>query len=104
MSYPKVPITWNPGEEHRRRLAEGINALMDGRVNSTGSLTFTANVGSTTVTDVKCSVNSVPLLVPTTQLAAQAEWWVPTVTDGSFNVSHGTSSATTRTFLYLLMG
>jgi len=95
-------------EKDLRRINAAIQALAQGRSNATGSVTLTASVATTTVTNANCSVNSSPYLTPTTANAS-AEFgngtiYVSAVANGSFTVTHANNAQTDRTFLYGFMG
>lgn len=106
MSVPKVPLRGVTDEIRALRHAETINALIDGRANVTGSVTLTANVGSTTVTDNKFESSMVPVFVPLTAHAAAelATMYVSNRTEGAFTLTHANNAQTDRTFGYVRFG
>ena len=92
--------------EHRRQLAVEINQLLNGRVNSTGSVTLTASVSTTTVQDKRVGDTSVILFMPATVNAATefgaGTMYVSTITAGtSFVITHVNNAQADRTFRYL---
>ncbi len=90
----------------RRRQAEAINALGNGRSNATGTVTLTASATSTAVTDRRVGIDSVVLLMPTTANAAAAigTTYVGARGIGSFTLTHANNSQTDRTFAYAIVG
>lgn len=103
----RVPVTLGSITEHVRRLADAINGILDGRQNNIGTVTLTASVASTSVTDRRCGVSSVVTLSPTTGNAAaevgNGTIYV-TVGDGSFTLTHANNAQTDRTFGYEVTG
>lgn len=94
--------------EHRRELAEKINALLVGRINTVGSLTLLAGTTSTVITDANAHPNCMPILTATNAPAAQLVGGaigvrVSARNTGSFTLTHG-SPASDCTFLYALLG
>lgn len=85
-----------------RKVYEAVNSLRDGRVNCIGTVTLANSVTTTTVTDLRCSVNSVVLLSPS-NAAAGAEAWSVVPANGSFVITHS-NAVTTRTFKYVMFG
>ena len=53
-----------------RQVAQVVNNVLDGKLNSTGEFTCTASAASTDVTDYRAGKNSVILLMPTTANAS----------------------------------
>lgn len=96
----KTPLVWNDAEGHRRRLAETINQLVDGKTNATGSVTLTNSTTTTTVTNERCAADSVVLLMPKSADAA-AEAWHVAPANGSFVITHS-NDTTTRAFGYVI--
>lgn len=87
-----------------REISERVNALLLGKVNTTGTVTLSANVTTTTVTDINAHSGSVPVLVPTTANAAAEDWHITSRATGSFVITHANAATTDRTFIYVLMG
>lgn len=112
MSYPNPPKYMPNPLEWLRRTVEVINGIMQGRTNNYGSVTLTANVGSTVVTlpDHKISIYSVILFMPTTANAA-TEFGAGTMyisaTDpaaNTFTITHVNNAQADRTFRYAIIG
>lgn len=91
---------------HRAQIADAINGLIDGKLNVTGSITLTANVASTVVSDNKFESNMVPVLIPTTAnaAAALANVYLSARSQGSFTLTHANNAQVDRTFLYVRFG
>ena len=82
-----------------------IRELINGRSNATGNVTLDLNTTTTTVNRTNCNEDAVVLLFPRNAAAAGvvASTFVSSVTKTGFVITH-TSSATTRTFGYLVVG
>lgn len=90
------------------RIVRAIRELFEGRRNTTGIVTLTANATSTAVTHVNFGADSVPHLTPVTANAA-AEVGAGTLhvsarANGSFTLTHADNVQTDRTFLYSFDG
>lgn len=103
----KVPVTWRDEVEHRRKLAEGVNGLIDGRSNNSGTFTLTENDTTTTVTDGRVGTDSIILWMPTTANAAAeiavGGMYVSARGDGTFTVTHANNAQTDRDFSYAII-
>jgi hypothetical protein len=90
------------------RLVRAIRELFEGRSNAVGSVTLTANTGSTQVTAANCGSGSTVLLTPATANAAaeigNGTLYVGTVANGSFTVTHANNAQTDRTFKWAALG
>ena len=104
MSYQVAPHTWHDEEEHRRILATRLNSTIDGKLNSTGSVTLTASTTTTVVTDKRASAISFIQMMPTTANAAAEAWHIASQTSGTFTIIHASAATTDRTFRYLIIG
>lgn len=95
-------------EKDLARYALAIQQLAAGRSNAYGEFTLRQNEATTTVTDRNVSVNSVISLMPTTANAATeygaGSWYIGTVSDGSFVMTHTNSATAGRTFKYAIHG
>jgi hypothetical protein len=100
----KPPIYFKGSEEHRRRLAEAINILIDGGTNAIGSFTATANTAVTTVTEPRCTEDAHIDLTPLTANAASglAVTYISNRSNGSFDVTHGSNAGTDRSYTYTI--
>ena len=105
-----VPTRWHDPEEWSRFLANAINGLLDGRVESNSSLTLTASAASTVVTDRRVGKDSVILFMPLTANAATelygATMYVSAIAprDSQFTITHANNSQTDRNFRYIVLG
>jgi hypothetical protein len=92
--------------EFRRKVAMIVNNILSGRLHNTGSITFVHGGVSTTVSDIRCSINSVVFLMATNADGAAAldTWRVSTITDGSFVVTHISTSTSTAAAKYAVFG
>jgi len=88
------------------RHAETINALIDGKLNVTGTVTLTANAASTVVSDNKFESAMVPVFTPMTANAAAAiaTTYVSSRDKGSFTLTHANNAQTDRSFAYVRFG
>lgn len=103
-----VPIPFfQPDEKiHRRNIASWAQWANQGHLANTGSVTLRASQTTTTVTDERVSINTVPVLTPASSTAAATSptVWVSTVTAGSFTITHSSTAAVDKTFRYALLG
>jgi hypothetical protein len=88
------------------QIVNAINAILRGRSNATGSVTLTASVTTTTITDARISADSVIFLMPTTANAAGAvaTTYQGTTANGSVIIHHANAGSTDRTFKYVICG
>lgn len=101
-----VPLDWPDEEEHRRKIAEGVERALNGKVRSVGSITLTANAASSTLTDEKIGPLSFIALYPTTANAAAivAATYVSARTDKSATITHTNNANADKTFMYVVLG
>lgn len=94
------------GTNDQRQVATVVRNLVDGKINSTGTVTLTASASSTDVSDQRVGGDSVVLLMPTTSnaAAALATTFVSARAKQSFTVSHASNAQTDRTFSYVILG
>ncbi len=89
-----------------RQIAEVVNRTVDGKLNSTGSVTLTASAASTAVSEDRAGPDSVILFMPTTANAA-AEMdgmFVSSRGKQTFTITHANNSQSDRTFKYVVIG
>lgn len=104
MSRPHVPVSFADEREHRRQIADAVNALLQARNDPpAGQVTLTASQTTTVVFDTNCLVNSRVFLVPRTSSAAAEQVFVANVAVGSFTLSHANSATTDRIFDFLIV-
>ena len=91
-----------------REVAEVVNSLRRGKVNSVLSASLKANATSTTVSCIDAHPDVHISLMPTGNLSATdlTSVYVSTRTAGAFTLTHPSrsASASTRTYLCLAMG
>ena len=99
------PVDQPDIREHVRQLAEASASLFNGKINSTGSITFTASAASTVLTDLRGGVDSVYLLMPTTANAAAAltTTYVSSRGKQTATFTHANNSQTDRTYRYAVL-
>ncbi len=97
-------------ETDLKKIILSIQQLGAGRSNATGTVTLTANVATTTVTDKNCATGSVILPMPTTANASAeigaGTIYIATATilNGSFVITHANNAQTDRVFRYAIVG
>ena len=102
-----APLAWSGKiEEWTRKIAEICNSLRDGKINTVGAVTLTANATTTTITDARISANSFIGLMPKTATAqtAYVAGWRIVCADGSAVITHNNTADTDKTFQYVLLG
>jgi len=91
-----------------RQTAQAVNLLIDGKFNSTGTVTLTASADSTAVTDYRAGPDSVIVFTPTTANAAAEQgggtMYLSARAKQGFTITHANNSQTDRTFLYIVIG
>ena len=106
--YPLPPIDWHDEKEHRRKLAESIGGLLDGKVNSVGDVTLTANQATTTLSDRRIGPDSFIHFMPTTANAAAevgaGGFYVSARAQYSATLTHANNAQADRTFRYVVLG
>lgn len=106
INYPWPPLTLPDEAQHRYQLAHAIGRLRDGKSEAHGTVTFTANSATTTLSDKRIGVNTVVLLEPRTANAAAANntWYIATKGDGTATITHANNAQADRLFGYALCG
>jgi hypothetical protein len=86
-------------------IANAVNSLLDGKVNSTGQVTLTPNAATTVLSDRRIGGSSAVFLTPLT-LSAMTNGlvYVDTYVKGAATIHHGVSVATDMTFMYAVLG
>jgi len=91
-----------------REVAQVVNNILDGKVNSTGSFTCTTSATSTVVTDFRAGKQSIILLMPTTANAASevsnGTIFISARNKQSFTVTHSNNSQADRSYGYAILG
>ena len=80
-----------------RQVAEVVNRVLDGGLNSTGSVTLQTSSATTVVSDVRVGENSVITFMPkdTNAAAELTALYVSARTNGTFTITHNNSGTTT---------
>ena len=103
----KVPSVFYPDDnEHRRQIAQCLNGVMQGQLNNTVTVTLTANVATTTVTDARIGSTSILLPMPTTANAAAAlgGLYVTGIAKQTAVLNHANNAQTDRTYQFAIVG
>ena len=108
--FPGVPGYLPDAQAWLRKMASVVNNLLIGKLNVGGTVTLTANVASTTLTDARLTSESFVGLVPTTANAA-AEIGNGTMyisetnrVNGAATITHANNAQADRTFRYAILG
>lgn len=106
MTTPAVPRKWFDIHDHLARLADAVNAVLQGKTNNTGTITLTANQATTTLNDMKIGINSVINFMPTTANAAAelATLYVSSRGYKTATLTHANNAQIDRTFIYTVTG
>ena len=101
-----VPLTTPDTKAHTRQCAITINNVMDGKINSTGSITLSASATTTTLNDARIGLNSVILFMPQTANARTAlnTLFVTSRASGSATLNHSSSTNTDQNLSYVIIG
>lgn len=99
-------ISLSPTERDPLAQNRAIRQLMEGRSNALVEASLDANATSTLITAPTCGTGSGPVAVPMTAnaVAAMADMYVASVSNGSFLLMHASSSTTDRTFRFVIIG
>ena len=104
--YP--PSDWWLLPDGQRKLGEAVSQAINGKVNSTGTVTLTAGAATTAVTNNLVTIDSVILFAPQTANAdAIATPYVKPadITQGSgFTITHANDANVDKTFAYVILG
>lgn len=106
--YLPVAETGLSETEHRRLLAKKINSILGGKMNAVTTLTLTANVATTTLTDNRITPKSFIGLQPLTANAATAlattYVLVANQVNSSAILTHANNAQTDRNFNVIIIG
>ena len=113
-----MTVTYYPGRQlvqesmpdhgqHLREIARTVNLLMRGQSNATLQVTLNAGVTTTTINDARISLQTAPMMVPTTanaaaELASGSVFVTPA--KGQAVITHRNNAQTDRTFNVALIG
>lgn len=105
-----VPTSGASWKEWLLKVSYAVNDMRHGHMNTGGTFTLTANVGSSTLTDDRISVDSTVVLFPCTANAA-AELGNGTIyqaesgrINGTAVFTHANNAQTDRTFRLVIIG
>jgi hypothetical protein len=104
--FPQVPLSIPDTGQHLRLVSTSLNNTINGKLNSTGTITLTASATSTTLTDARISGNSVILFMPTTANGRTAlnNLFVSARSNGSATLTHASSSNNDQNLSYCVIG
>lgn len=104
--FPQVPLSIPDTGQHLRLVSTSLNNTINGKLNSTGSITLTASATSTTLTDARIGGNSVILFMPTTANArtALSSLYVSARANGSATLTHASSTNADQNLSYCVIG
>jgi len=104
--FPVVPLSMPDHGQHLRLVSTSLNNTIEGKLNSTGTVTLSASATSTTLSDVRIGGNSVILFTPTTSngATANANLFVSAKASGTATLTHASSSNADQTFDYVVIG
>ncbi len=98
----------NKGESQLDRIVQSIRELWEGRSHAVGQVTLAAGAATTSVDATNCSPDSKIWLTPRTATAATefgaGTWYISSVVQGGFVITHVNSGVTTRTFDWGIQG
>jgi hypothetical protein len=105
LSTNPLPVQWTDIKDHTSRIVRGINNILQGKLNNTGSVTLTANSATTTLSDPRIGINSVITLQATTANAAGAmtNVYFGTPGDGTVTINHSNTATVDRTIKYAVI-
>ncbi len=104
-NYPFLQANSSLTENFLKKIVLVVNNLVNGKTNNTGKVTLTALATSTTVINNLVNPNSVIVLQPLTEDAAEyfKDTW-PVAGNKSFVINHNNNSSTNREIGYIVVG
>ena len=103
-----VPVAWHDVREWLRLCAEAINSLREGKINSVGTVTLSANADSTVLSDRRIGPDSFIGLTPETANAAgeiaAGVLYVSARGKQTATLSHANNAQIDRTLTYVVLG
>ena len=91
-----------------REVAFVVNNLLEGKINSTGTVTLTASATSTVVSDRRVGANSLIFFMPQTANAssemASGGMYVSSRGKQTFTITHPNNANADKTFGYVVLG
>jgi len=108
----KVSTTWHDPIEHSRKIAETVNQILDGKLNTNSSFTLGASSATTVISDYRVGAHSVICFHPLTANAATelaaGTMYVTAANimprSNQFTITHANNAETDRDFRYTLLG
>ena len=102
-----LDFTQGDPDRQARESARVVNLINSGRLNCSASITLAANAATTVIQDVRLSIQSAILLMPTTAHAAaeiaSGNLWIVCAA-GTATLNHTNNAQTDRTFTVVLLG
>tara|TARA_S200002703_G_C3700544_1_gene215138 strand:- start:382 stop:711 length:330 start_codon:yes stop_codon:yes gene_type:complete len=104
--FPTVPLSIPDTEQHLRLVSTSLNNTINGKLNSTGSITLRANQTTTTLTDARIGGNSVIVFMPTSANGRTGlnGLHVSARASGSATLTHASSGNSDQNLSYCVIG
>lgn len=100
-----IPASLRDNAQFQRESARAVNGLLLGKSNNVYTVTLTAGVAVTTISNSQITADTVAVLVPTTANAAAAlATTYQTAAPGAITLNHANNAQVDRTFRYVLVG
>lgn len=104
MTRPYTPAL-NPSGGSPQDVAHRINAILQGKINSIGTITLQENSAATTLNDPNIGLESGVGLFPMSANAkAEGMPWFQIPSRGTATLNHTNNAQTDRTYFYLIVG
>ena len=104
--FPFVPLSIPDQGQHLRIVSTSLNNTINGKLNSTGTITLRASQTTSTLTDARIGGNSIILFMPTTANGRTAlnGLHVSARANGSATLTHASSGNTDQNLSYCVIG
>lgn len=104
--FPFVPLSIPDTGQHLRLVSTSLNNTINGKLNSTGTITLRASQTTTTLSDARIGGNSVVVFMPTTANGRTAlnGLYVSARANGSATLTHASSGNTDQNLSYCVIG
>ena len=104
--FPTVPLSIPDQGQHLRLVSTSLNNTINGKLNSTGTITLAANATTTTLTDARIGGNSVIIFMPTTANGRTAlnSLHISARSSGTATLTHANSTNTDQNLSYCVIG
>ena len=105
-SFPTVPLSIPVTAQHLRLVSASLNNTINGKLNSTGTVTLRASQTTTTLTDARLGGNSIILFMPITANGRTGlnGMYVSARAEGSATLTHASSSNADQNLAYTIIG